>query len=365
MKNVYIDYDSLIRGKSNLDSLYNEVHPSYTTKLTPLYEELLKLDDDHDNCFSGEESNLYAINTDINSINTSINELTMDIDTTVNQFLEAELGIIDKITLIEKDNVFGKYRLTQYNTSDLSIQSKGLGTAFLNRQDYSSDIHGIYNNKKDGPLSTKEWKRQSAILDKLMNSGKSEREKAVIYATYIATLYPNKLPYILGGQHCKTRDEYMGLDSTWGYPQDRSDEVQYMDCSAFVLRSLINGGYNSADNKFEHPNYAPNGYDVSAEVLKSQGKCTEFTDNSDVRAGDIVNITGGGGEYDHVGIIIDVDKKGKQMTVAHSSGSDGMNLTTINTETGVVIQDSNNQEREGKPYFQTVTRIPYEDENQG
>lgn len=351
-----IDYDSLLLGKDALDNLYNEVHPSYVNKLTPQYEELLKLDDNHDNCFSSEESNLYSINDKITENNTTINETSADITLAINQFLDAELGIISNIKILGNE----------YKVDDVSnIKSKGLGRAFLSRTDYYADIYGMYDNKKEGPLTEEEWKKQTAILNKLLESGKSEREKTVIYATYLSTLYPNKLKYVLGGQHCKTREEYMGLDSTWGYPQNTNGDVQYMDCSAFVLRCLLNGGYNKDDNKFEHPSYAPNGYDVSAAVLKNQGECTTITDNSDVRAGDIVNITGGGGGSDHVGIIIDVDKKGNRMTIAHSSGSGGMNLTTIDMNNGMVIKDSNDTSREGKPYFQTVTRIPYEDESQG
>ena len=193
-----------------------------------------------------------------------------------------------------------------------------------------------------------------------MNSGKTQREKAVIYATYIATLYPNKLDYFLGGQHCKEREQYLGLDPVWSYAIE-NEANYYMDCSAFVLRCLINGDYDTNGDKFSHPDYYPQGYDVSAEDLKNQGRVTSFTDNSDVRAGDIVNITGGGGANDHVGIIIDVDKNNNTMTVAHSAGKGGMTLTTIDMNTGIVIQDSNNPSREGKTYFQTVTRIPYED----
>ncbi len=350
-----IDYDSLQLGKSALSDLYSEVHPSVVKQLDPLYESLLQLDDDHDNCFSSEETNLYAISDEITKNNTLINETSSDIETVINQFMDAELGIINKLKIFDKE----------YQVDDVSkIQSKGLAKAFLSRTDYYSNIHGMYDNKKDGPLSEEEWKKQSAILNKLLADGNSERERAVIYATYIATMYPNKLKYILGGNHCKTKDEYMGLDSTWGYPKDTDGKIDYMDCSAFVLRCLFNGGYNKNDNKFEHPSYAPKGYDVSADVLKNQGLCTEFTNNADVRAGDIVNISGGGGGDDHVGFIIDVDKNNNRMTVAHSSGSGGMNLTTIDMSSGNVIQDSNNTDREGKPYFQTVTRIPYEDESE-
>ena len=352
---IHIDYDSLLQGAQSLDGLYNEVHPAYINKLSPLYEELLTLDDNHDDCFSSEEEGLYAINDEITKNNTNINELSIDINKTVTMFVEAELGIIDSIELLDEDN-----KLKEFNVKDLTIQSKGLGTAFLNRTDYSADLHGMYENKKEGPLTEEEWEKQNEILKKLMASGKTQREKAVIYATYIATMYPNKLYYYLGGQHCKEREQYLGLDPIWGYPIENKGRY-YMDCSAFVLRCLINGDYGANGGKFSHPDYYPQGYDVSAEDLKNQGRVTSFTDNSDVRAGDIVNITGGGGANDHVGIIIDVDKNSNTMTVAHSSGKGGMNLTTIDMETGQVVQDSNDPSREGKTYFQTITRIPYED----
>ena len=141
---ICVDYDSLLQGVQNLDSLYNEVHPTYINKLSPLYEDLLTLDDNHDNCFSGEEENLYAINDEITKNNTSINELSIDINKTTTMFLEAELGIIDSIELLDENN-----KLKEYKVKDLTIKSKGLGTAFLNRTDYGN-IHDFYKNKKEG-----------------------------------------------------------------------------------------------------------------------------------------------------------------------------------------------------------------------
>ena len=355
---AYIDYDSLRMGKSALDSLYSEVHPIYVNKLIPQYEDLLKIDDNHDNCFDPESTNLYAINDQISQKNTTINEVSGDITSAINQFIDAELGIIKNIELLGNE----------YNVDDVTnINSKGLDKILLNKIDYyNDDLHGMYDKKPQGPLTQEEWNRQKAILQKLLDTGQTEREKAVIYATYMSTLYPNNLKYVMGGGHKKTWDEYLGLDSTWGYTQIDEEENYYMDCSAFVLRCLINGGYDKNRGKIPegsfNPSWAPNKYDVSADVLKNQGVVTDFTQNSDVRAGDIVNISGGGGENDHVGIIIDINKEKGQMTVAHSSGSGGMNLSTINMADGVVIQDSNDKSREGKPYFQTVTRIVYEDE---
>ena len=91
----------------------------------------------------------------------------------------------------------------------------------------------------------------------------------------------------------------------------------------------------------------------------------EFT-----KAGDVGWMDG------HVGVVIDVDKEQKEITCAHLSGSGwGMNITTINTETGLVTKDDQGAlpevdkngntvsavKRVGKEYFTNVVSVPYED----
>ena len=360
---IYIDYESLLTGKQSLDSLYNEIHPTYINKLKPLYEDLLLLDDNHDNCFSGEEDGLYAINDEINKNDTTINELSIDITETVEMFVEVELGIIDSIKLLDEKN-----ELKDYKVNNVVIKSKGLGTAFLHMTDYNNgELEKIMQKKKPkGPLSDEEYKKQTEILNRLMASGKTEREKATIYATYLAILYPNQLGYFWGGGHCKYKDELMGIDPTWGYPKTVTSEgpskgstrPYSVDCSGFVVRSLINGGYDKLP--VESTGY----YDINAGTLMNQGRTTPITDLSGVQAGDIVNI----GTNQHVGIIIDVNEQNGTMAIAHSSGNGGMNITTINTveksncKVGEVLDDSNDPSRKGSTYFETVTRLTYDDE---
>ena len=356
MKNVCIDYESLSDAKTNLNNLIDKVHPSYVNKLKPLYEELLKLDDNHDNCCSNESENLYSINDGIGTINKKITGLTEDIFQVNNQFVEAELDIIDSL------KIFGE----EYKLNELKIESKGLGIGFINYKDYyDNNLSKLYNNKKDsGPLTEEEFKSEQAILSKLLASGRNEREKAIIYATYIATLYPNKLNYFWGGGHYKTEEGLKGIDSNWGYPKlvtspdnETTGTMQKdaMDCSGFVTRALVNGGYKKIPQTDGY-------YDANAAMIERLGETTSINDLHNVKSGDIVTIRNEKGTATHIGIIIDKDNKSNKMTVAHSSGTGGMNVTTINMKDGKVLDDSNSPDRIGNVYFTNVTRLKYEDE---
>lgn len=197
------------------------------------------------------------------------------------------------------------------------------------------------------------------LFDKYMVLYKngSKREKSVMAAMFLATQLP-KLPYFHGGGHELSMDKFIGLNPNWGKNatikygssnQKEGEEYPYFyDCSGFVTWAMCNGGY-----KF-NVNDCPNSLDLSNLGEKKELKNIDL---SDVKAGDLA------WEDGHVGMIVDVNKNNHEIKVAHTSESgEGMNITTINTDTGKIVYDSvgsSNVNRIGNELFTHITLMDY------
>ena len=92
------------------------------------------------------------------------------------------------------------------------------------------------------------------------------------------------------------------------------------------------------------------------EKLGEKVPITKANENN-IKVGDLAYMK------DHVGMIINVDKN--VITVSHCSGSgDGMNITKMDTNTGIVVEDWNGREttntRVGKTYFTDIVKVNYQ-----
>ena len=197
------------------------------------------------------------------------------------------------------------------------------------------------------------------LFDKYMDLYKngSKREKSVMAARFLATQLP-KLPYFHGGGHELAMDEFIGLNPNWGknatimYGSSNQKEGEvypyFYDCSGFVTWAMSNGGY-----KFNVSD-CPNSLDLSKLGEKKELKNIDL---SDVQAGDLA------WEDGHIGMIVDVNKNNHEIKVAHTSEKgEGMNITTINTDTGKIVYDSvgsSNADRIGDYLFTHITLMDY------
>ena len=221
-------------------------------------------------------------------------------------------------------------------------------------------MNKIINNK----LTDEEYKKYSNIFnDFLAKHSKTKRERTAAAAIFLTTMFP-KLPYFWGGGHNETPKELTGINQNWGM-QDTiisggddkyilgSQWPKSLDCSGFVSWCLINGG-NTLDHCY-------NTFD-----FRNHGTVHQITERgiiNKVHVGDLADEVKG---TEHVGIIVDVNKDGNTITVAHCSGSgEGMNLTTIDTNSGIVIKDEigpTGKSRVGNVYFKNVVLWNYDDE---
>lgn len=204
-----------------------------------------------------------------------------------------------------------------------------------------------------------EYFRYKYLFDKYMGlyANSSIREKSVMAAIFLATQLP-KGPYFFGGGHEISMDEFMGLNPNWGKntaivfdsnDQKAGEEYPYFyDCSGFVTWAMINGGYKFVVDD------CPNALDLSNLGEKKELKNIDL---SSVQVGDLAWKQG------HVGMIVDVDQANHEIKVAHTSYSgEGMNITTINTDTGKIVSDSvgsSNVNRIGQEYFTHITLMDY------
>ena len=209
------------------------------------------------------------------------------------------------------------------------------------------------NDSFDGKFYQDKFDSYMALYD-----GYDARDKTVAAASFLATQLP-KLPYFWGGGH-ERGNSLIGIDSNWGqlrkieydgsdhFPKG-SEHTFSLDCSGFVSWCLINGGYSNIDGC------------LGSGTLANLGDKIELKNANlaDVKPGDLA------WRKNHIGIIVDVDASSNEIKVAHVSDSgDGMNITTISTDTGKIVDDSigsSGNDRIGKSlYFTHICKMNYE-----
>lgn len=247
------------------------------------------------------------------------------------------------------------------------------------------DTLKISNKYFDKILTEEELAQMQKEYTKILNDYQKPNERTAALAKWLAT-FKKKLPYFWGGYHeCKLK-ELKGINLGFGKSDiikaSGSDDQpvgstcpKSMDCSAFVTWALVNGGFNVSEytatcffaSDFNNPSSSfGTKYNITDKDLFSANK---------IKVGDI------GWQDGHVGIVVDIDKKKKEITFAHCSGSGGgMNLTTQRTEEvkdengnmvkkSVIVKDDygttkkNTGEeielRIGKEYFTNIISLNY------
>ena len=222
----------------------------------------------------------------------------------------------------------------------------------------------INNLLLEGSLTEEELKKYSQEFQKFLSKhSSSQREKTVAAALFLTTMFP-KLPYFWGGGHDETKEELTGLDKEWGNQKEivfggdtdytiGSNWPKSLDCSGFVSWCMINGDTN-INSCYSTTDFKRN---------RQLHSITEENIIDKIQIGDLADYAKG---VEHVGVIVDVDKINNNIIVAHCSGSGkGMNLTTINTQTGLVVSDETGQtgkSRVGEKYFENIILWDYDDE---
>lgn len=244
------------------------------------------------------------------------------------------------------------------NTEDVSLDSDTLKKSY-NENEYNKNKGGTVNKiYVDKTFDANYYNEQ---LEKELNKYSSTRYKTAAAALFLATDVP-KLPYFWGGGHDYNIEDFVGINASWGqyarvkYGGSEDSPVgdlktNSLDCSGYVTWCLVNGGYDIKTC-------------LNTQSCYTLGKKTSITDAdtiNNVQVGDLGYTNG------HVGIVVDVNKDSKEITFAHVSGSgNGMNLTTISTETGKVTKDDlganpDGVNRVGTEMFTTIIYVPYED----
>lgn len=195
-------------------------------------------------------------------------------------------------------------------------------------------------------------------LDDYLKDNDSIRKKIVAYAMFLATQMP-KLPYFWGGGHECSVEQMKGLNKDWG----KAKEVIYkgsenypvgsihpysLDCSGFISWCLINSGVNIVKVLS-----SPDLYKLGSALSITDPKVLDY-----VQIGDFAFMSG------HIGIIVDIDKENKTLSVVHISFSgQGINITKVSTTSGLIVEDdvgivdNKFETRIGNEYFKEVVLV--------
>lgn len=313
MPNVKVNYSTLLSSSTILETSVQDAKPK-TQNLPDIRQRIESLGKNHDNCLSPLSDD---IEYDLDKAITEVSELANDMYITVNLFSQAELAIIDNI----------------------KIESTGLDNALQTQ----------YTNTFNTSLTGYDYEYYQSLFDKTISLATSERSKTTMAALFLATSFPH-MNYFWGGGHDKIVE---GLDPTWGQEKEVTSPKSVttgttrpnsLDCSGYVSWALKNGGYD-----IDQP--------MSTWELEEIGQKVPITSaaSNNVQVGDLAAMN------NHVGIIVKVDEN--EITVSHCSGNGGMSITKIDTTTGLVTEDWNQEaeSRVGQPYFTDIIKVNYKD----
>ncbi len=310
MSSVKVDYSNLLASASEIETTSLIVKIAIE-ELPEIRESIESQGKNHDNCFGKISSD---IENTLNNIIKKMMNLSNDMRTIVNTFTQAELAMIE----------------------GMNIHSQGLENVLKSQ----------YNFTFNEELTGYNYEYYQNLFNKTISKASDERTKSTMAAIFLATSFPH-MNYFWGGGHDTICE---GLDPTWGQPKVVTAEgstttgtemPNSLDCSGYVSWALKNGGYN-----IDGPMTT---YDL--ENIGNKTPITTATQNN-IQAGDLAFMEG------HVGMIIKVD--GNEITVSHCSGTGGMNITKMDTTTGLVTEDWNQEaNRVGKTYFTDVIKVNY------
>lgn len=235
--------------------------------------------------------------------------------------------------------------LTEYIADKIKeAKRNGVLNAEIENMDLSLSVQEDYTDDVD--IASYE-KRMNEIL----NSSKTQREKVTNLAIFLSSEFP-KLPYVLANSSGHDESSLLGLEWT---------KVHTLDCSGFANWCLENTGSSR-----------PGQYGITTDYEKLVGadnKESIVSENilENTKPGDFAYINNSSRGRDHMGVVIEVKKDTHELVIAHESGSgNGMNITTISTDTGKITADdvgSSGDNRVGEDlYFEHVLHMKYEGE---
>ena len=312
MSKVLIDYTLLLASAPIIENGVEGVRENIY-KLPDIRENIQNLGKEHDNCFSKMSDD---IEYDLTKNLEKLLQLSDDMITTVNLFSQAEIATI----------------------KNMNITSKGLDNA----------LQFQYSNTFNEKLTGYDYDYYQSLFNKTMSLATDNRTRTTMAALFLATSFPH-MNYFWGGGHESICE---GLDPTWGDPRlvtaegsetTGTKQPNSLDCSGYVSWVLKNGGYN-----IEKP--------MTTWELENIGEKTPLINSNekDIKVGDLAYMDG------HIGVIVRIDNK--DINISHCSGTGGMNITKMDTTTGLVTEDWNKEaNRVGQPYFTDIIKVNYND----
>ena len=312
MSKVLIDYTLLLASAPIIENGVEGVRENIY-KLPDIRENIQNLGKEHDNCFSKMSDD---IEYDLTKNLEKLLQLSDDMITTVNLFSQAEIATI----------------------KNMNITSKGLDNA----------LQFQYSNTFNEKLTGYDYDYYQSLFNKTMSLATDNRTRTTMAALFLATSFPH-MNYFWGGGHESICE---GLDPTWGDPRlvtaegsetTGTKQPNSLDCSGYVSWVLKNGGYN-----IEKP--------MTTWELENIGEKTPLINSNekDIKVGDLAYMDG------HIGVIVRIDNK--DITISHCSGTGGMNITKMDTTTGLVTEDWNKEaNRVCQPYFTDIIKVNYND----
>lgn len=366
MGRTIINYNLVAQSSNNIGKAASEARTTSGVdgELSNLITEIIGEGKNHDNCLAPYEGELNAIVTEVdNSINKmdNLSELCM---VAFNAFLTAESNIVDGVGTIDING-------TKF--SNVKIESSGM-KEYVNSYFDNNNLAGSINpNNLDGMLSEEEWQRYELMFKKAMNESTDKKEKAVIAAVFMTSVYPH-IPYDWGGGHYQSDyycedsiNKYLGETYNGLHCDFQEDQrLRTYDCSGFTSWVLREAGY--PEEKWAYEDGGSKCYNNVANIVAHSNNQQVLGPNFDISncsPGDIAYMRKGDGlgaiDDEHIGVIVAVD--GDEITVAHVSGggapnhlqseSAGSGYTKINVKTGKVTDDSSSklESRKNIVYF--------------
>ncbi len=338
MSKIFADFHKLSGSVINLNIMSKIHDPELYDSLHSNRDKIIEIGDSHDNCFSS--INTISIEKSIENTSNKISDLSSKVDDAMESIYLYSISDSDMLTLFDKE----------YNITSASLNNQW---DYIYLRFYRDDLHLSDKISHSQITANYDAEYYNKILSSILNDSNSQRDKVVNSAIFMSCMFPH-LPYFWGGGHYYN---YEGVDPTWGTDKlvtapGHSTSGTYipysMDCAGYVDWLFYNSGVSTdrCDCTSLVGDYVGMG---TYESITADGVASR------TRPGDLVEMDG------HVGVVVSTN--GNTITVSHCSGSgSGLNLTSINTETGLVEDDSSLESRVKDQYFTSVIHINYDDD---
>ena len=351
MSKLYVNFNKLISSVTQLKSLEQKTTEPTKSELKKIVQDMKQALEKHDSCLESVSESVLTESIETSKAGilqlVSHEENVMDITSIYSRGLDEQKNSLGDTFTVKDIEVVGLDNALEWNlTKKKSLSDKISKNPITPNYDYK-----FYNN----------------LLSELQSTTSTKKEKVVVNAIFLTTVFPH-MPYYWGGGHLPS-DDVEGVNKKWGTNTPIAfggdDDQKYgeewplsLDCSGFVNWTIYNSGYDKS--KINH--------ECNSESYHIYGNKAERSDNyifiktqealDTVEPGDIAHI---GQQTDHLHVGIVVSRTGNNVIIAHCSwDGEGMNLTEMNLKTGLVLDDSKATDRIGKPYFGEFVSMDYD-----